>query len=399
MAARIRCYKGAAVVHFVPDQGRLYAGVTLPPVGDRRKTVSQTASSGITGRSRQVWQVFKQSTSDMMIDNAMAWAAAVAFYGLFSIFPLLLIVAVIASYIVDANWAVDQATDLLESVAPIGAVEVGEIVRDAANVRGTIGILSFVTLLWSGTRVFGVLTMALNIAADADDNYGLIRRTIVEVVMLLTIGVGFILVLAAPYLISMAWTMLDILPGGQGVIGEVVSTVVPILLMVAAYFAIYRFVPRRRLRWRAALTGAVVATLIFAIARPIFLSYVESTMDEFHMIYGSLAIIIVFVFWAWIVALITLFGGEIAAHVQMMVIDGMSAEEVARRHQQRAPMRSPASSSPEVEPTQAVVRPGHGVEAVAAEPRRHRPSFMGGFAMMALLVCGAFLERWSSGRR
>nr|MDQ6906021.1 YihY/virulence factor BrkB family protein [Chloroflexota bacterium] len=57
---------------------------------------------------------------------------------------------------------------------------------------------------------------------------------------------------------------------------------------------------------------------------------------RYNLIYGSIAVVIVFVLWAWIVALITLFGGELTGHIQAMMLTGHSAETVERQHQERA---------------------------------------------------------------
>lgn len=81
-----------------------------------------------------------------------------------------------------------------------------------------------------------------------------------------------------------------------------------------------------------------MATLLFVLARPLFVSYLRR-FANYNLIYGSLAIVIIMVFWAWIVALILLFGGETASHTQAMVIEGQPKEEVERRHLQRSPVK------------------------------------------------------------
>lgn len=57
------------------------------------------------------------------------------------------------------------------------------------------------------------------------------------------------------------------------------------------------------------------------------------------MIYGSLAVAVIIVFWAWIVGLILLFGGEIASHTHTILIEGRSVEEVEQGHLARSPLR------------------------------------------------------------
>lgn len=88
-------------------------------------------------------------------------------------------------------------------------------------------------------------------------------------------------------------------------------------------FLLYRFVPRRRPDWQAALVGAGVAAALVLLARPLFIYYVQR-FGDYNIIYGSLAIVVILIFWAFIVAAITILGGEIASHVQAEYYGGLS---------------------------------------------------------------------------
>lgn len=78
-----------------------------------------------------------------------------------------------------------------------------------------------------------------------------------------------------------------------------------------------------------------VATVVFLAAEPLFLGYVE-TLARHNVVYGSLAGIVTAVIWAWVVAMIGLFGGQITSHCQSVLFDGEPIEDVERRHLARA---------------------------------------------------------------
>lgn len=105
--------------------------------------------------------------------------------------------------------------------------------------------------------------------------------------------------------------------------------------MIALFF-LYLFVPRRRVNWRAVVPGAILAGLLILAARPLFLTYVQRFAD-YNLIYGSLAIVIILVLWAWLVAVLILWGGEVVSHIQTMLLEGKSAAEVEQRHLRRSP--------------------------------------------------------------
>jgi uncharacterized BrkB/YihY/UPF0761 family membrane protein len=100
-----------------------------------------------------------------------------------------------------------------------GVEQVEETVRQAIQARGAVGPLSLSTPLWTGSQVLGATTKALNIAFDV------------------------------------------VIPG-------IVEQAAPTLLLLAAFFLVYRFAARTGPDWHAALIGAMVVTVLFLFARP-----------------------------------------------------------------------------------------------------------------------------------
>jgi membrane protein len=286
---------------------------------------------------KRVGSMLVQVGKDFAQDSAPQWAAAIAYYALLSVFPLLLAAASIASYFVEPEWAVSQLTEVMGDFVPQGEEEVEDIVQGAMDARGTVGLLSIATLLWSGSRVFSVVTMSLNIIYDVDESYSFIKRTAIDFLMLLTIGVLFILGLGSRYLLNLFLGSAGFLPEENNLLFNLGVQVIPGILLFIGLFLTYLYVPRRRVDWKAAFIGATVAVALFMIARPVFFQYVER-FGEFHVIYGSVAVIIILVIWAWLMGMILLLGGELVSHIQQMLIEGYSAEEVDKRHKQRSPV-------------------------------------------------------------
>ncbi len=276
------------------------------------------------------------SVKDFYHDQGPKWAAAVAYYALLSAFPLLLATASLAAYFVEPAWAVDQLTPVIDEYLPQAAGQVESIVKGALEARGAIGLVSFLSLLWTGTRVFGAVTVALNIAAGVEDQYGPVKRFGWEILMLLTVGLVFVLAFAGQPSVRLLWQVLGREVGT--VAFQLVNEVLPIVLLSAAFLLAYRFVPRSRPDWPSALVGASIATILFLVARSLFFYYL-GRLGDYDQIYGILATAIVLQVWAWLVANILILGGEISAHTQEMLIEGKPAEEVERGHLIRSPLR------------------------------------------------------------
>ena len=283
---------------------------------------------------KRIGQFLLLAGRDFLQDNGPSWAAAVAYYSLLSVFPLLLAVGSIAAFFVDPQWAVHQVSDHLGNFLPKGGDDIERIVRKTLSAGRGGGLFSILVLLWTGSLVFATLTKALNVAYDTAEKYGILKRTFVRLLMLLTVGLLFLFALSAGLVIRVLWNVLSILPVGREIVFALVVNAVPAVLLLAAFTLTYRLVPQRRPGWRAAGVGAAVATLLFLAAKPLFLGYVQ-TLARYNVIYGSLAGIIIVVLWAWIVAMITLFGGQISAHGQAVFIEGQSLEAVRRAHLDR----------------------------------------------------------------
>jgi membrane protein len=260
----------------------------------------------------------------------------VAYYTLLSVFPLLLAAASIGAYFIDPQRIIQELTRIMGQFLPQGGSQIENIVQGAVDARGTASVLSILGFLWTGSRVFGVITRALNIAYDVDDTYGFIKRTALEVVMLGTVGIVFVMGFATSFVIGFLQTLVS-LPS-EDLLYRIVSEGLPVLTLLMGFFLAYRFVPRHRISWQASTAGAGLATVLFVVARPLFLYYLQR-FARYNLIYGSLAIAVVLVVWAWIVAQILILGGEVASHTQAILIEGQSPRDLERRHLARSPVR------------------------------------------------------------
>jgi membrane protein len=282
------------------------------------------------------WRVYRNFTHD----NGFQWAAAIAYYGLLSVFPLVLLIIALAAFIVDPQWAVDKASELLETLIPAQTLHIEELIDGAIQLRARATALSLFFLLFTGSQVFSIMTQALNVAYDVGQHYTWWKRHLLRLAQAVIIGTLFVVGLAARLLLDLFWGQLSVLEGQAELIRQGVRWVLPLALLILAFFLTYRYVPRRDVSHRAALTGAITATVLFVAARPIFLGYLNR-FGEYNLLYGSLTFLIILVLWAWLVAIILLLGGHVAAHTQKVLIEGQRAEEVERRHELRSPVSGP----------------------------------------------------------
>ena len=352
-----------------------------PPVGqpcrDRGRRDGRHGS--VRDHARSAGAVLLGALGGLFADKKTHWAAAIAYYSLLSLFPALLIAVSLAAAFVDPLWAVEQATSLLRAFAPTGAGRVEAILRQAVARRAGVSLLSGLALLWTGSRVVDALTHALNLAYGVEAAYGFLKGLLVKLAVLLTVGLVFVLALSAELLIDLLRGVLGVLPTGRELVLEVVKETISPCLLLIAFFLIYRFVPQRRTDWRAALVSAGAATLLFLASRALFLAYLDR-FGQYELIYGPSAIVVVLMLWIWIVALLTIFGGELAARIERHYLDGHAAAAAPRRDDEAAGRRPP---SPPPEPV--------GERRGSAGRRKPLVALL--TAGGVLLVSGAMLSR------
>ena len=275
--------------------------------------------------------LLRRATADLWANNAMEWAAALAFYALLSLFPLALAAAAAAAYVVEPAWAVARLTDLLAGFVPPGVVDVEAIVAAAMAERGRVGLLAIVGWVVAGRRILGALVTALDRVSDVDERReSLLRRAVIEALLLAGLGALFALALSAGPLLGLLWRVAGAATGPRP--PAVAEAVVRVLLLVATFYALYAVVPHGERGRRAALVGAVAAAALFLAARAAFLAALDRLWASFDLIYGPLAVAAVLLLWAWYVGLAVLFGGSLASHAKVMLAEGRSAAEAERRH-------------------------------------------------------------------
>ncbi len=230
-----------------------------------------------------------------------------------------------------------RLSSLLEGFVPPGVVAVDPIVTAAIEARRRVGLFAILVWLVAGRRILGALVTALDRVSDVDEREeSLRRRVLVEVVLLAGIGALFLAALSARWLVGLlgeaVWGT-----GASHPAAWVVGATVHAVLLVAAFYALYTFVPQGKRNRRSALLGAVAATGLFLVARVGFLTVLDRLWDSFTLIYGPLTIAALLLLWTWVVSLIVLFGGSLASHINAMLIEGSSGREAELRHVARKP--------------------------------------------------------------
>ena len=242
--------------------------------------------------------------------NSAITAAAIAYFALFSLFPLILLSISVASFnlvpLVDQQLVIQK----LEFIAPALGQLLGENIDEIIRARGPVTSAALVGLIWSASTIFYIFTQTLNrIWGNERSRPAWKRRGLAILFVLAFIGPVLLLVsLSSTIVANLRPGLLDlIIPPGGGI-----RFLMAILLDVALFIVIYILLPHGASTWRAVLPGAIGAGLLWELAKKAFLFFVSTYLSVSNLVYGSVAAIIAFLAWAYLSGLIFLFGAYLS---------------------------------------------------------------------------------------
>ncbi|HJS59970.1 MAG TPA: YihY/virulence factor BrkB family protein [Vicinamibacteria bacterium] len=247
-------------------------------------------------------------------------AAAVAYYALLSLLPLLIFVISIGVAVLGSFEAAYQGTlfllhGLVVQLDEQSLLSLRQFVERASELTWP-GIL---ILAWTSKRMFASLFSALDRVFEVSGQgflRGLARGNLAPFAMVLVTGVGLLVSLFATLVLA-AVEGFVLRMGSMGSAFHtfqvfVLAQVLPVFVTLTFFFIVYRFVPHHTLRARHALAGAVLATVLWELAKAGFGWYLKN-LAHYAGMYGTLEGIIVLALWLEVSASIILYCGEVVA--------------------------------------------------------------------------------------
>jgi membrane protein len=306
---------------------------------------------------KEVWATAKETASDWSEDNASRLAAALAYYSLLSLAPLLVIVIAIAGLFYGQDAARGKIAGELGAV--VGGDAAQGIQSVAASARSQTGgvistIVGVVTLFVGASGVFGELQSSLNTIWEVKPKpgrgmLGQLKDRFLSFTMVL--GVAFLLLVSlvlSTLLSALGTAVAGTLPGGEG-IWQLVTFLFTFSLVTTLFALIFKYVPDAQIKWRDVWLGAAVTALLFTIGKFLLGLYLGKAAPGSS--YGAAGSIIALVVWVYYAAQILFLGAEftqVQARRQGAGIrpskNAMPADDQADGQSKRPPERAPTAS-------------------------------------------------------
>lgn len=264
----------------------------------------------------------RRTAQGFIADDCMQLAGAVAYFVLFALFPLLIfLVAVLGLILRDETLQrqfIDQALALMPLTEQTGEGAVAETVRKVTNSSGTLSVLSLLGMAWSGSNLFSVLRKAINTAFGLKPKGSFFWQKATDLGMLVGLPILFLISVAATGFIAAARAWGGQLPlagvwvQASGLAWDAAALLVPLLISFIAFIGLYWLAPSPRIAFRDLWPGAVLAAVLFELAKTGFGLYVAN-FGRYDAVYGSLGAAVALLFWMYVSAAIMLLGAELNA--------------------------------------------------------------------------------------
>jgi membrane protein len=267
-------------------------------------------TKGINGHTDDWLRVLTSAVKETLKPDTAITAAAIAYFSLFSLFPITLLSISIASFRLGPMMDQQLIIQELEFIAPALGQLLGSNIDEIIKARGPVSGIALVGLIWSASTIFYTFTHTLNEIWGVKQRRAVWKRRGLSILFVLAL-VGPILFLAS-FASSIFTHLGTFLPATIISMGGLISLVVAILLDVFLFMVLYMMLPHGASTWREILPGAIGAGFLWELAKKAFLSFISTYLSVSNLVYGSVTAIFAFLLWAYLSGLIFLFGAYLS---------------------------------------------------------------------------------------
>src|ERR1700730_1281018 len=265
---------------------------------------------------REIGSVAYQAIAGWVEHNDSNMGAALAFYTMFAIAPILVIAMAVAGYVFGPQVAENQVLEQLSAlIGDTGAKAIRDLLLSAhySDKKGFAAAVGIITLVVGATSVFGELQYTLDRIWNTPPEKAVVWWQFVRKRVLslgLVLGVGFLLLvsLVASAALTAAENFFDTFMTQWSVILPIIDLTLSFAMTTLLFAMIYKYIPRERLAWSDVWIGAAVTALLFTIGK--FLIGIYLGKSSFNSAYGATGSLVVLLLWIYYSAQIFLLGAE-----------------------------------------------------------------------------------------
>jgi membrane protein len=293
----------------------MHADPTFESTSEQRPLAKVSTGEPVMTRSGSLVSRTWHEFSD---DHCTLLAAAIAYYVLFSIIPLITLMFAVFGFIMRNPQSQQGVVDRILQTIPLGQSAISDSIRSVSGQSGALSIIGLVGLIWASTGMFDAIRSALNIAWNVESQRGLFKQKLLDLGAVFGLGILMAASLAGTLLVHFLQTSLrsgTVLSGPLQPVITLAALLLPAVISFVAFLLIYRNVPNVRHGTGDVWPGALLAAVLFELSKHGFAFYVAH-FNNYQAAYGVLGGVMLFMLWTYLASIILLMGAEFASEFE-----------------------------------------------------------------------------------
>ncbi|MDP9292731.1 MAG: YihY/virulence factor BrkB family protein [Verrucomicrobiota bacterium] len=266
--------------------------------------------------ARTALDLGKETVNEFLKDKAPRLAAALSYYTIFSIAPLMIILIAVAALVLGQKGATEQVSyQLKDLLGEAGATSIQTMVESANRPKAGVvaAVTGVVVLLFGASGVFGQLQDALNTIWDVKAKEGggflkMLKDRFLSFSMILVVGFLLLVSLVLSAAIAAVGTMFQNMMPGMEVVGHILNFVVSFVVISFLFAMIFKILPDAEIGWHDVWLGAIATSFLFTLGK--FGLGIYLGKGAVGSSYGAAGSLIVVLVWVYYSSMILLFGAE-----------------------------------------------------------------------------------------
>lgn len=260
----------------------------------------------------KVKELGKELLQKLREDNITLLAAALAYYFLLAIFPLLIVGFAIIPYF---NISAEEAIGFFSTVLPgeIASLFEENIVSLVETPRGGLLTVGIIGALWSASGGINAFIKSSNEAFDVEETRSIITVRFISLGLTIGLIISVIVAILLPVLGDVILRLVGSVIGltaGMGVLLHILRWLISIIVLTTFIMLLYRFAPNKKIPFKHIIPGALIASLLWQIISIGFSIYI-SNFGNYSATYGTLGGLIILMTWFFLTGLILMLGASI----------------------------------------------------------------------------------------
>ncbi len=262
-----------------------------------------------------------RTVREMSADDATHMAAGLAYYAVLSLFPLTAGLISLLGMLLDARNLEGEVFTFLQDYLPGSKELLSANINSTDNVRGFLGVVSFLGLFWSASLLFGAISRSVNRAWDIHQDRPFYIDKVRHILMALSVAPLFLMSIGSTAALQIIGSVeapgvgrIDLLEHDMV---NALTRPLPFMFSLAIFLMIFKLTPNTRTYWRYVWPGALLSAVLFEVSKSAFVFYLDNFAD-YEKVYGSLASVIVLLAWAYVSGLILITGAEFSSEYERM---------------------------------------------------------------------------------